>query len=295
MLIGGVEYTSNNNLSPVGQEIYNQTGGALLFGSVTEEANAPDSNIAVYFDVINSHQIEINDSITDNWLENSTVVNDCIAQNPIIITLSGISGELIYTPSMNNGWLRDIYGAINDKLAGKFSSDYVITDKLTVIPELFPPVDNITQMAKNAVTVVENNVKRYEKIVNNFLKNKEQRSESRLRSVYKSLTELRNNCKASGEGLTVETPYGELTNMFIQSISLSQDNQAHITDISVTLKQVNFSDVEYPKADKNVLAEFNAAARAEVENHGKVQGKQVNSNSAMYNLFTPNLDYVNLQ
>lgn len=273
--------TNSNNLTIVGEEIKRQSNGALLSGSARIIAEA-NSNIAVYFDTISSHSLQINDNITDNWLENCTVVNDCIAQEPIIITLSGISGELVYTPSTQKGWLRDLYKTINDKLAGKYSSEYVITDKLTVIPELYPPIDNITQMAKNIVTSVESNVKRYEKILDNFLRNKEQRTQSRLKEIYENLTELRNRSKLTGQGLTVETPYGELNNMFIQSLTLSQDNQAYITDISMTLKQVNFSQIKITAADQNVLAELNAVSRAQVEKQGKVQGQNRSLSKQMY-------------
>lgn len=271
MLDAGVE------ISPIGEEIDKQaSGNYLLTGQISLDANAPDTNISVYFDVLNSHQIQINDNITDNWLENSTVVNDCIAQQPIEITLSGISSELVYTPSMNKGWLKSIYSKINDDVLSKYSNSYAITDKLTIIPELYPPLDNITQTAKNIVTVVENNVQRYTKILNNFRKNKKERQGTRLEEIYKSLIEIRNNCKKSGEGLTVLTPYGEFENMFIRSISLTQENLNHITDISVTLKQINFSNVIYSEADKNILAEFNQNAKAQgtEEDLGKVTGKK---------------------
>ena len=284
MLQTGVEYY-NNNYGIIGNEANRQIQGALLYPETN--ADTLDNNIAVYFDVIESHSVEINDNITDNWLENSTVVNDCITQSPIIITLSGVSGELVYTPSTNKGWLSGLYSAINDKLLA--DNNYVLTNKLSTIPALYPPVDNITQMAKNVITTVENNVKRYQKIIENLFKSKEELNQTRLKGIYENLKSLRDSSKVSGDGLIVETPYGTFKDMFIQSIKLTQGNVDHITDISVSLKQIRFSDVENTEADKEVLAELNATAREQEENHGKVQGK----NSQMYESIGNNLPYVN--
>ena len=290
MLNSGVEYSLNNEIQKQ-TEVTQKNGAFLLYAELTQEANKPDTNVAVYFDVLTSHDIQINDNITDNWLENMTVVNDCIAQQPIEITLSGVSSELVYTPSTNKGWLKSLYTKLNDDTLSKFSNEYVITDKLTVIPELFPPLDNITQTAKNLVTTVENNVKRYTKILNNFRKSKDERNNTRLQEIYNSLVELRNDCKISGEGLTVQTPYATFNNMFIKSIKLTQENKNHVSDISVTLKQVKFSEIEYSAADQNVLSEFNMAARQTEENHGKVQG--VNKDSILYSWLQNKPEYTN--
>lgn len=286
MINSGVEYS-------VIEEAKKQTENGLfmLSAEITEDANKPDSNIIVYFDALTTHEVQLNDNITDNWLENMTVVNDSIAQLPIEITLSGISSELVYIPSMNKGWLKSLYTKINDDTLSKLSNDYVITDKLTVIPELFPPLDNITQTAKNVITTVENNVKRYTKILDHFRKSKEDLNNTRLQEIYNSLVELKKICKETGEGLTVQTPYTTFENMFIKSIKLTQENKNHVSDISVTLKQINFTNVLYEDADENILSEFNLAARQQEEQHGKVQGKS--GNSTLYETFTPNMEYKN--
>lgn len=256
--------------------------GVLLYypEEIKAKSNEPDANIAVYFDVIKSHSIQINDNITDNWLENSTVVNDCINQSPIIVTLSGISGEVVYSPSVKSGWLKELYDNINGNgILGEYANEYITTDKLTIIPELYPPVDNNTQTAKNVITTVESNVKRYEKILNKFLSKKSERNGTRLQKIYDDLTELRYISKITGNGLTAETPFGTLENMFIQSIDLKQDDLGFIADISITLKQGNFSETQTAKADPNTLAELNSAAKAQEKNKGKAAG----INSELYN------------
>jgi hypothetical protein len=200
--------------------------------------------------------------ITDNWTENNTVINDHIANQPLVVSLRGLSGEVVYVPSTTNGVLNTLYNAANS-----LSKNTAIkTDKLGVIAQLLPPVDNVTQLAKNAITYVEASYKRYEKINTDFLS--PSLKQTRLKSIYQKLS----NAWELKTAFIVETPYTTLDNMYIQSVILRQDNQEFITDIEISLKQVNFTDTLTTAADEAVLAKYNGYQRAEVSNKGKVQG-----------------------
>ena len=63
-----------------------------------------------------------------------------------------------------------------------------------------------------------------------------------------------------------------MTTSLRQSLTLKQGNQLYVTDIEMTLKQLRFSNVTTTAADKNVMAQYNAYARAQVENNGIAQG-----------------------
>lgn len=280
LLEGSVTYTDSNNLGLIGQAADDYIQGALLVNPLEMEfdANAPDNNLAVYFDVFTDHSVSIQNQITNNWLENNTAVQDAIAKNPITVSLSGLSGELVYVPSTNDKrFLRSIYESINAQRNGGADSnllrDYTVTDKLTVIPQLLPPVDNITQKAKNLVTQVEDNIARYKKIASNFVRNIN--SKTRIQEIYEKLILLRD----TDTELIIETPFKTFENMYIQSVDLTQPNQNHIVNISITLMQLNFTDVEKTASDQNVLAKYNAIQRAQVENHGITRGKTVNNNT----------------
>lgn len=285
LLFGSVEYNETSNNSSDG--IIAQTAdkyikGALVVSSVQAEANEPDNNIAVYFDTITEHSVNIQNQITDNWLENNSAVQDAIAHSPITVTLSGVSGELVYVPnSEDKRFLRSIYESINAKIKGEpyvdKLKDYDIPNKLAVIPELLPPVDNVTQMARNLAMQIEDNIARYKKIVDSFILNKN--DESRLQEIYRKLMILRDN----NTSLVVETPFATFESMYIQSISFTQGNENYSANISMTLKQLNFSDVVETNVDTARLAEINASMRAEVEDHGVVRGKTVDS-SLFYDL-----------
>lgn len=223
--------------------------------------------LSVYFDVIEEHSISLQSQITDNWMENNSVVSDHIANQPITVTLRGLSGEVVYIPSTSEGWLNDLNNKIPLSVAQTFN-------KLSPVAALIPPVSNLTQIAKNALTYVESSFKRYKKIIDNF-KNP-QLKQTRLRKIYQELSEIR-------EGklpLLVQTPYVALDNMYIQSLVLRQGNQNFITDIELTLKQVYFSETQTTTVNKENREKCNFVQREDVENHGITQGKDIGANGS---------------
>ena len=247
--------------------------GAILT-SAQNNPNTPENIISVYFDVMQEHSISLQNQITDNYIEDNTAIQDHIAQSPLVISLRGLSGEAVYKPPLQSlDWL---YKETNTFIQNKFNAGNpmantnLLTDKLTIIPALLPPVDNITQMAKNAIQYVESSVNRYKKIieVQNF---KNEYREPRLRQIYNDLATLRK----TNTLLIVETPYQSFGDMVIQSLTLTQGNENHITDISLTLKQIKFATTNTTKPDTSRMQWYNAVARAQEANHGKAQGVDV--------------------
>ncbi len=259
-------------------------GGASVSVMPTSEISSAlllKGYAGLYFDVILEHSISLQNQITDNYVENNTSVQDQIAHSPLVVSLRGLSGELVYTPPTTA--LNWMYSKANSLVQDTFNAGEpmantnILTDKLTVIPALLPPVDNITQMAKNAVQYVESSVKRYVKTVKNFTSDSVR--QTRLQQIYADLSELR----AANALLYVETPYGDFSDMAIQSITLRQGNENHITDVEMTLKQINYATTYTTKPDTNRLAYYNALQRTEVENCGKAQGVEVDSKTIIGN------------
>lgn len=266
-------------MSILTDEIINQTQQTTLFGGLITwaENDAIDNNLAVYFDVITDHQISISNSITDNYLENNTAIQDVIAHAPIECSINGMIGELVYVPSTNNSkFLGRAYDAINakidlkkigaDKIKGEYR-DYVTTDKLSTIGQLLPPVDNLTQLAKNVAVYAEDTINRYQKIYKNLKRNINDKT--RLQSVYEALKSLRD----TNTSVIVTTPFTTLYNMYFTSIEFNQGNENHAASLNVSLKELKFTDIKMTDPDKNVLAKYNALTQAEVEANGKADGK----------------------
>ena len=246
------------------------------------DVNAPSNMISVYFDVLQEHSVSIQNQITDNYIENNTSIQDHIAQNPLIVSLHGLSGEVVYSaPRKALDWL---YEKTNTFIQERFNSGNpmantnLLTDKLTIIPALLPSVDNVAQTAKNTIQYVEASVERYKKIIDVQNYTNEFR-ETRLRQIYNDLAQLR----ANNTLLIVETPYQTFDNMVIQSVTLTQGNENFVTDISMTLKQINFATTYTTKPDTNRMALYNAVPRAQEANHGKAQGVDVDS-SILYGM-----------
>lgn len=241
-----------------------------LEGFIVESKDV-DIQMGVYFDVIQEHSISLQSQITDNYLENNTAIADHIANSPITVSLRGVSGEVVYEPSITEestqglaegGVLTRMYNFTN----GKIGNIAYGSEKLGTIVQLLPPVDNITQIAKNTISYVEASYKRYNKIIKDFLN--PSIKQTRLKQIYHDLCTLRENKSA----VIVYTPYETIDNLYIQSITLRQANVKYITDIELTLKQVYFSETQTTEADKSVLDQYNQFQRANVENHGKTQG-----------------------
>lgn len=236
----------------------------LLQGATVQtKDDTIESAIALYFDIIQEHSISLQSQITDNWLENNTVVNDHIANSPISINLRGLSGEIVYTPSTVDGAL----SYITDTTKNKFGTN--IVNKLSVIPALLPPVSNVTQKAMNVISYIEASQNRYSKLIERFTSSTIR--QEKLRKIYQNLSALRETKIA----LFVQTPFGSFDNMYIQSLTLRQANQNYIADIELSLKQLNFTDTLTTQADPNVLAQYSQFQRAQVENHGKIQGRNI--------------------
>ena len=272
-------------MSVITDYIVDYVEGAIL------KSKDVDVNMHVYFDVIQEHSISLQSQITDNYLENNTAIADHIANSPITVSLRGVSGEVVYEPSITEesinglakgGVLTNLYNYTNTKL-GDVSLG---SKKLTDITILLPPIDNITQIAKNTISYVEASYNRYSKIIKGFLNPTEK--QSRLKQIYHDLCTLRENKTA----LIVYTPYETIDNLYIQSLTLRQGNEKYTTDIELSLKQVYFSEIQTTEADKSVLDKYNQFQRASVENHGKASGVNT-EDSILYTKYGNGAAYTN--
>lgn len=261
------------------------TQNLTLQGSVAKAQVAlVDNNISHWFQIIEEDGLTLQSQITDNYLENNTAIQDHIAQSPITITLSGYIGETVYQPSFN--FLNSIQSSLNDFALNKF--DITITDKLSPISALLPSVSNITQSARNALQYSESSYRRYEKIFNQFksLKEQKQPTESTQHHTAQKLKDL----WIARKMLQVITPWGSYEDMQILSINFRQTNTTSSTNLSVTLKQINYASTQTTQPNKKVMAKYNAEQRTDEANHGKAQGVKTD-NSFLYEKFGNNSPY----
>lgn len=241
--------------------------GAIVKQQV--DINDLPMDIADYhFDIIQEHAVSLSSQMTDNWMENNTVINDHIANSPIVVSLRGLAGEWVYVPDEQQA---------NTVLSqASYESNIDTLHKLSKLSVLYPPIDNSTQFAKNQRDYIEASYNRYRSVVKQFfnfnnppaLRFQNPVYDSKLKKIYNRLETMRVNKMP----FTVETPFKTFQDMYIQSISLRQANVLYSMDIEITFKQGYFTDTKWTEADQAVLDRYNQWQRAEEENQGKVQG-----------------------
>lgn len=266
----------------------------MVKSSITLQENSNKFQVVTYFfDIVSSDTINYASNITDNWVENNTAIHDHIALSPLTVSLKGLCGEKIYEAEqaeldyVTELAQAQVKNAIPIELAnfGEFGSLDDIDGKLSAIGSLFPSVSNITQMAQNMWHLHQTSIKRATKI-SNILTGKSSKGLSAQMNAYsgaisnvtnKRLKQIGNDLKMAWESrkaFIVTTPFGEFDNMYIQSITLHQENELYVGDIDITLKQLRFAETLTTKADEAVLAKYNAYAQAEEQNYGSAGGEK---------------------
>ena len=262
--------------------------------SITLQENSNKFQVITYFfDIVSSDTINYASNITDNWVENNTAIHDHIALSPLTVSLKGLCGEKIYEAEqaeldyVTELAQAQVKNAVPIELAnfGEFGSLDDIDGKLSAIGALFPSVSNITQMAQNMWHLHQLSIKRATKI-SNILTGKTSKGLSAQMNAYsgafsnvtnKRLKQIGNDLKMAWENrkaFIVTTPFGEFDNMYIQSITLHQENELYVGDIDITLKQLRFAETLTTKADETVLAKYNAYAQAQEQNYGSAGGEK---------------------
>ena len=267
----------------INRQVNNEIGtNTVLEGAIIKaQEDSINYNTAYYFDVIKDHSIDIQNQITDNWLEDGSAIQDHIAHNPITISLSGLSGEIVFRSPANfkddmNSILENFGKQYDDKNMPKINSKFSKQiNKLGALSALYPSVSNITQLARNAYGYVEQSVSRYANVLSRFLG--KEAKETRLEEIFNRLSTI----SANGTALVVQTPFKTFQNMHIISLSLKQDEENYVCDISMTLKQCNFFSIGHAKANPNVVAIYNQQASADTQNNGTA----TTQNTALYDRF----------
>ena len=180
--------------------------------------------------------IKLENEITDHFVETNSPIQDHIAQKPITITLTGLVGDYFY--SVNQ---------IEDMLSR-------VVTTLTIVKEFLPKISAATAAAKAGKLSLSS--------LNPFKSNTQNQNANNqtttvamsdfstmdLFALFQNLYKLKSaqakaytffECLWKSRGLcTVETTWKRFNNMAVQSITAKRDNNADITDFSVTLKQI---------------------------------------------------------
>lgn len=201
------------------------------------------------FHVPQTEMVKMESEVTDHYVDDNTVVQDHIIQKPVTITLTGLQGDYFY--SVNE---------LEDKLVP-------IKSGLTLVTQFIPKLSAATMQAKmrykNNIDNIRNNP--YISPTEEYLFGSENitgyagfKGKSRaafgtlngidLFQLFQNLIKLKSaQTRAffflealwrSSAVFTVETTWKRYNDMVITSLQPVRDNNADITDFTVTFKQI---------------------------------------------------------
>lgn len=223
------------------------------------------------FHIVNSEQIRMQSDITDHYTDINSAVQDHVARKPIKITLGGYQGEYYYTVH-----------PIENMIAK-------VAPVLTLIEVFKPKINAVTQKIKQKQVerqlIKINNVdKTAAENYHNTFAEKEFNAVDLFRlflNIYKfksKQTQAFFFFEALWQSdlvFTVETSWKIYNNLIIEDITALRDNNADITDFTITFKQVGITTSK-SESIKDVAGRLQAQA-AQVTQKGIDKGKEVDT------------------
>lgn len=189
-----------------------------------------------------SEQVNMESNITDHYVDTNSAVQDHIARRPVIITLNGYQGEYFYS-------VHPVETMVTK-----------IAPVLTLIEVFKPKLDSISKqikIRKNERKLININngdktdAEEYAQTAGkeNFLS--KQYNAVDLFQLFQNIYKLKSaqtraffyfEALWKSEILfTIETSWKRFDNMVIQKVIPLRDNNADVTDFSVTFKQINIT------------------------------------------------------
>lgn len=231
------------------------------------------TGIAGYkFHIPQTEIVKMESEVTDHYTDSNAVLQDHIARRPVTITLTGLQGEYFY--SVNE---------IEDAIAQ-------IVPTLVLVTQFLPKLSNATMQAKMKYQNNIDNIKNVQiatqaekdffgtQDFSKYVSLKDKLKVALLNGVdlfklFQDIFKLKSAQTRAflfleamwkmNQPFTVETTWKRYDNMIITSLQPVRDNNADITEFSVTFKQINFAQSHYESLD-------NAAGRTRQQLFKKV-------------------------
>lgn len=228
------------------------------------------------FNLPMSEQLKLQADVTDHYIDTNRPIQDHIALKPVTITLNGLQGEYFY--SVNK---------LEDTLA-------LITPTLSLVKQFLPKLSDVTMNLKteynnqmlsklaantffgnekdliitdklisSVKTGALNNVDLF-KIFQDLYKLKS--AQTRAFFFFQALMEARSP-------FSVETTYRRFDNCIVTDLIPLRDNNADITDFTLTFKQLNFTETKSTTVEKAVGRTYQQLS--ELSAKGVDKGKKV--------------------
>jgi len=214
------------------------------------------------FDIEDNDSIRLDWDITDHYTESNSFLNDHKVKKPIIITLTGFIGELVYESAQG------VEGAVQEISNRLETVDAYLGDST---PGAVQEAQRVLQQAQSAISAINQTLDKAQSIIGFF--DGDGPEISAQQKAFRQLSSLGDEVL-----LSVQTPWKFYGDMTIQSIAFSQDGTTNnISDISVTLKQLRISETKTVDFDKNQFPVREEVQSAPEEDQGDIRGQEKSS------------------
>lgn len=228
------------------------------------------------FHIDQSEQVNMESDITDHYVDTNSAVQDHIARRPITITLNGYQGEYYYSVH-----------PVQD-MVSKIGSILTLVENFKPKLDAFTNQIKIRQTQRSLIALNNGNTteaEKYGELAGKQEINLKQYNAIDLfklfQNIYK-LTSAQTRAFYYFEALwkseilfTVETRWKRFDNMVIQKVTPLGDNNADITDFSITFKQIGITTSK-SESIKDVAGRLKDQA-AQITKKGIDKGKEVDT------------------
>jgi hypothetical protein len=225
------------------------------------------------FDVPTGEEITLSADVTDHPTENGSFISDHVVVKPVMVTLSGYVGNLVYRSPQP--------GSV------EYVADQITSKLLAVNAYLGPLTQGATQKAAAITSQVSyianqvNAIKKKATNVINFLKGAEKEPDPQTIAYH----ELKALWK-SKQIVSLQTYWEFFGTMVITNISARHDESTDdYTDISITLKEIRLVDVETTEVQDDLFPAANTQQEAAEIDKGKIGGKEEQQSLLYYGLY----------
>jgi phosphate/sulfate permease len=204
------------------------------------------------------YRAELRSQITDNYNEKNIALQDNIANEPEIFTLTGLIGEIAYAPKDDKTKLQSI------------------AQKLTTIAGYLPLLtstvknlqSNITAGQAGGQAALDASLSSAQDLYAFYKRLNPPKTEQA--KAYNYFLALRN----ARVLISFDTPYGFKSNFAIQSLIMTQpENTETKSDIEIVLKEMRFATTTIVPFDASKYDTRAAAQKAPTENKGNTAGE----------------------
>lgn len=219
---------------------------------------APPGISGFVFDILDIEEVAAESDITDHYIETNSAIQDHIAQKPIKFTLKGYVGELkkIFDNQQTS---------VFSEIAGLLPVSALLPNFNVQDAQVYTEIASAAAQAQSAIAAIASVSSLIPQLVGSL------NYQQQAYSIFFGLWQNRTLC-------TVQTPFGLLTNMAIESLRPSQSGDTKfVSTFSIIFKQIQ----------QVGTAVMQTAANPNPSGSGTQSGNQLNSSTAINSSTNP--------